>query len=347
MVYGAEPDPDVRIAELRRRRAELDREIAEAEAGNVTMLDATGQRDRYQQFATTARELLADFREVEANFRALDRALRERVAGLGGGKGEWQDEGLGDRDAIADSDQGRSFQAFYDFLLSPQRQAEFSGLLDLLAMIDVIDEPDPRLRQIHYDWLDACERTQATVRLLSDQLRRFLDDQAWVENRRVMTLLRSIEANALRLRDARPTLTAEIDGTAPVVALPMERPLYAPTARTAIDSAVEVGGDDVDPSRLFDQVYVDRSRLAASVRYALRHRPRVDLAEVVGEQPLEHGLAELVGYLGLADEAFGIVFDDTVRERVSWSDPEGVTRVAVLPRVTYVRSAVSGGSGSG
>ncbi len=347
MVYGAEPDPDVRIAELRRRRAELDREIAEAEAGNVTMLDATGQRDRYQQFATTARELLADFREVEANFRALDRALRERVAGFGGGKGELLDEVLGDRDAIADSDQGRSFQAFYDFLLSPQRQAEFSGLLDRLAMIDVIDEPDPRLRQIHYDWLDACERTQATVRLLSDQLRRFLDDQAWVENRRVMTLLRSIEANALRLRDARPTLTAEIDGTAPVVALPMERPLYAPTARTAIDSAVEVGGDDVDPSRLFDQVYVDRSRLAASVRYALRHRPRVDLAEVVGEQPLEHGLAELVGYLGLADEAFGIVFDDTVRERVSWSDPEGVTRVAVLPRVTYVRSAVSGGSGSG
>lgn len=84
-----------------------------------------------------------------------------------------------------------------------------------MAAIEAIDEPDPRLQHIHYDWLDACERTQATVRLLSDQLRRFLDDQAWVENRRVMALLRSIETHALRLRDARPTLTIEIDGTAP------------------------------------------------------------------------------------------------------------------------------------
>src|SRR5262249_28184850 len=119
MVYGAEDDPEVRLAELRRRRHELDREIADVAAGNVPLLDATGQRDRYQQFATTARELLADFREVEANFRALDRQMRERIAGFEGGKGELLDVVLGDRDRITDSDQGRGFRAFYDFLLSP------------------------------------------------------------------------------------------------------------------------------------------------------------------------------------------------------------------------------------
>src|SRR5258708_15024760 len=53
-----------------------------------------------------------------------------------------------------------------------------------------------RLRHIHHDWLDAAERTQATVRQLSDQLRRFLDDQVWFENRRVIDVLRSIEASA-------------------------------------------------------------------------------------------------------------------------------------------------------
>lgn len=337
MVYGAEPDPDVRIAELRRRRADLDREIVAAEAGDVALLDVTGQRDRYQQFATTARELLADFREVEANFRVLDRELRERVAGFEGGKGELLDEVLGDRDAIADSDQGRSFQAFYDFLLSPDRQAELTDLLERLDRIEAIDEPEPRLRHINYDWLDACERTQATVRLLSDQLRRFLDDQAWVENRRVMALLRSIETRALRLREARPALTVEVDGAAPVVALPLERPLYAPVARTMIDSSVELGAEEVDPSRLFDQVHVDRARLAASVRRALQQRPRVDLPDVVAASPLEHGLAELVGYLALTDEAFAVVFDEAVRERVGWTDGDGVARVAVLPRVTFVR----------
>src|SRR5262249_35220236 len=154
---------------------------------------------------------LADFREVEANFRALDRALRERIAGFDGSKGQLLDEMLGHRDTIAESDQGHSFQAFYDFLLSPQRQAELTDLLAGLKRIEAIEEPDPRLRRIHYDWLDACERTQATVRLLSDQLRRFLDDQAWVENRRVMELVRGIEARALALRDVRPEITVEID----------------------------------------------------------------------------------------------------------------------------------------
>lgn len=342
MVYGAEADPQVRLAELRRRRDELDREIAEVEAGNFALLDATGQRDRYQQFAATARELLADFREVEANFRALDRQLRERIAAFDGGKGELLDAVLFDRDAITDSDQGRSFQAFYDFLLSPQRQEELSELLGRVEQIDAIEEPDPRLRQIHYDWLDACERTQATVRLLSDQLRRFLDDQSWLEGRRIMEVLRGIEGKALRVRDAPPTFTVEIDGAAPVVALPMERPLYAQAPRTRIDSSVETGGDDADASRLFDHVHVDRGRLAAAVRQALRRRPSVGLAELVRTQPLEHGLAELIAYLSLRDPAFGVVFDEAVREQVSWSDRGGETLVATLPRVTFVRCLESG-----
>jgi Protein of unknown function (DUF3375) len=343
MVYGAEGDPRVRLAELRRRRDELDREIADVEAGRVALLDATGQRDRYQQFAATARDLLSDFREVEANFRALDRQLREQIAGFDGGKGELLDVVLGDRDAITDSDQGRSFQAFYDFLLSPQRQEELGELLRRVEQIEAIEEPDPRLRQIHYDWLDACERTQATVRLLSDQLRRFLDDQSWLESRRIMELLRGIESAALQVRDAPPGFTVDLDATGPAVALPMERPLYAPPTRTRIDSSVETGADVDDPSALFDHVQVDPARLAAGVRRALQRRTSVGLAEILGAQPLEQGLAELVAYLSLRDAGFGVVFDETVRERVSWSDRSGETRVASMPRITFVRSLDAGG----
>jgi hypothetical protein len=338
MVYGAEGDADLRLSELRRRRAELDREIAEVEAGNVRLLDATAQRDRYQQLASTARELLADFREVEANFRMLDRALRERIAGFEGSKGELLGEMLGDRDAIAESDQGRSFQAFYDFLLSPHRQVELTEMLARLERIEAIDELDPRLRRIHYDWIDACERTQATVRMLSEQLRRFLDDQAWLENRRVMELVRGIETRALRLRDARPEFTVDIDGAAPVLTLPFERPLYTPLSRTVIDSGVDDGVVEADPAALFEQVYVDRAQLAGQVRQGLAQRRRVGLGELLAEHPLEHGLAELVGYLSLSDASFHVVFDESAQEQVGWTDGEGAHRVATLPRVTFVRN---------
>ena len=66
---------------------------------------------------------------MEQNFRNLDRAVRERIATWEGGKATLLEEIFGERDTIADSDQGKSFRAFWDFLMSPARQDELSSLL--------------------------------------------------------------------------------------------------------------------------------------------------------------------------------------------------------------------------
>ena len=173
---------------------------------------------------------------------------------------------MGSRNSIAESDQGRSFQAFYDFLLSHQRQAELTDLLDRLARrSSIIADMDERLARIHFDWIDASERTQATVRLLSDQLRRFLDDQVWLENRRVFDLLRSIEAKALQLRDiAEPAITIDMDdhrrhgrpadGAAPVPSAGRRSAIDS----TSRDSRVR-GLRLVGPARA--RSYVDRDEL--------------------------------------------------------------------------------------
>ncbi|MEV4732022.1 DUF3375 domain-containing protein [Saccharopolyspora sp. NPDC049426] len=340
MVFGAETDPHARLEDLHRRRAALDEEIQQVERGDFAVLDDSAQRDRYQQFSATARELLADFREVEANFRDLDRGLREQIAGWEGGKGELLDEVVGSRSSIAESDQGRSFQAFYDLLLSHERQEELNELLEKVAELEAVEDSDARMRYIHHDWLDAAERTQSTVRLLSEQLRRFLDDQTWLENRRVMDVLRSIEAAALKLREQRgPAVTTELDGTAPTVALPMERPLYAPREKAALTSTDITEGDaDSDASVLFEQVHVDREVLGDAVRARLRGRDQVGLGELLRHRPLEQGLAELVGYFSLSDPTFEVVFDEAVREEVHWTDETGAPRRAAIPQVTFTRN---------
>ena len=266
MVFGAETDPDERLGELRRRRQELDDEIARVQAGELDVLEASALRDRYQQFSAMARELLSDFREVEENFRKLDRNLREKIATWHGAKGELLDDVLGSRETIADSDQGRSFQAFYDFLLSQARQDELNRLLESVHQLTEITEADPRLRHVHYDWLDAAERTQTTVRQLSEQLRRFLDDQVWSENRRVIDILHEIESCALQLREERRIpVVAELDAASPDIVLPMERPLYAPVGKATIDSgSVQPADEEADLAALLDQVYVDPRRCAAA-----------------------------------------------------------------------------------
>lgn len=304
------------------------------------MLDAVSQKDRFQQFSRTARELLSDFRQVEENFRRLDRNLREQIAGWTGSKGSLLDDAVGSRSSIAESDQGRSFQAFYDFLLSHQRQTELTDLLERIYRIEEIGEVDERLAHVHFDWIDACERTQATVRLLSEQLRRFLDDQVWLENRRVFDLIRGIESKALEVRHANVAgLTMQIDETSVTVGLPMERPLHRRPADATLDNAeVTVGSEEFDSSALLGQIYVDRARLAGSVWEALGPQDQVGLQEVLVDAPLQQGLAELIGYLSLAEPGIDVVFDAENREQVEWSaQDDEVERVADVPRVSFSR----------
>jgi len=342
IAFGTETDPEARLVELRRRRLEIDIEIAAVEAGDMPILEPAAQRDRYQQFASTAWSLLADFREVEDNFRRLDRKLRAKITAWDGSKGDLLDEVLGDRNSITTSDQGRTFQAFFDFLLSPDRQVEFVELLGRVHTLDGIGEPDQRLLRVHHSWLDAGERAQATVRLLSEQLRRFLDDQVWLENRRVMDILREIEATAVALRDIQdPDVTCFVDGTAPTIVLPMERPLYRPVDKVPLESDGIVEADeDLDPTALFEQVFVDRERLRGTLQRELTSRSQVGLAEVIERNPIEQGLAELIAYLSLDDTEFQVVFDESAHEHIEWSE-EDRTRRARVPRVTYARFETS------
>ena len=103
-----------------------------------------------------ARELLSDFREVDHNFRGLDRRVRERIPLWQGSKGALLEEIMGERDAISDSDQRRSFRVFWDFLMSSRRQGELSELFERVLALPLVIElkPDSRTRRVHYDWLE-------------------------------------------------------------------------------------------------------------------------------------------------------------------------------------------------
>ena len=222
---------------------------------------------------------------MEQNFRNLDRAARERIAAWDGGKGELLGKIFGEHDAIADSDQGRSFQAFWDFLMSPARQEELSSLLEKVFTLDAVQElkPDRRVLHIHYDWLAAGEVTQRTVAKLSAELRRYLDDKAWLENRRIMEILREIEMKALELRNGLPDGTViGLDEMTPDIRLIMDRPLYTPPQKPEIDGAIVLSsGEEIPAGALFDRVYVDKDRLAGQIRRMLQSRPQVSLPEIV------------------------------------------------------------------
>jgi uncharacterized protein DUF3375 len=340
LAEGTETDPWARIAELERRKADIEAEIRRTREGHLYLLDATRIKERYLQIAATARELLSDFREVEQNFRNLDRAVRERIATWQGGKATLLEEIFGERDTIADSDQGKSFRAFWDFLMSPARQDELSSLLARVFDLRPVQElePDRRMLRIHYDWLQAGEVAQRTVARLSEQLRRYLDDKAWLDNRRIMQLVREIEHSALTVRDTPPvgTLIA-LDEPSPDVDLTMDRPLFSPPLKPEINEVPLEGISVVPADALFEQVHVDKERLASRIRRSLQARTQISLVELVEHYPIEQGLAEIIAYFSIAADDQASIIDDSLHQTLTWIDDSGSFRKATLPVVVFCR----------
>lgn len=341
---GAETDPQLRIADLLRRRQELDDEIERIRGGELTALSSVGIRERFLIVINNARGLLSDLREVQQRFHRLDRDARSRIARWDGAKGGLLDALLANRDVIAGSDEGQSFRAFWDFLMHPQRQEEFDALLTAVLGLPAIKEsaPDPRLSRIRFDWLAAGEQAQRTVAQLSQQLRRFLDDRAWLENRRITELIQQITSIAVGLRESPPAgVVMEVEAAVAEVHLPLERPLYAPaTAPELSEAIVDLGISDADDAVLYAQYSIDLDVLTRAVQGCLMENEGVTLAHVIERHPLRRGLAELIGYLRLATDTEHLLrstIDDDQHDPVVWVDAYGDQRRASVPRITFHR----------
>lgn len=337
---GTDANVDARLADLRLRRDALDAEISRVEAGDVRLLDDRAVAERFQQFVALSRDLLADFRQVEENFRALDRSVRERIAQWDGTKGGLLAEVFGERDLITASDQGASFRAFWDVLSAVSRQDELSTRLGRITQLPAIaaTQPDPRIRRVHHDWFNAGDHTQRTVASLTAQLRRFIDDRTWLENRRIIEVIRSVEGHALAIRNAAPGRDFhDIAGIGAEISLPMERRLASSQASAPIEVEALLDDEQVDLDALFADTAIDPMVLAGNVNDLLDDRAQVTLAEVCQRYPLSLGLTELVAYLQVSDDRFERAVIDDRRDRISWDLDDDIGRAVDMPRVVFVR----------
>lgn len=343
LATGAQQDPRARIHELERRKQDIEREIERIRLGQSSPLDATQIKERYLQAADTARRLLSDFRQVEENFRMLDLRVRERIAVSLRPKGALLQEIFGETDHIRRSDQGKSFEAFWEFLMSPSHQDDLRAWLTTVHQLEAVcDLHDGAfVRDVPVLLLDAGEKVAATVAQLVEQLRRFVDDQVHLENRRILELVRAIESHAIRLKESPPLQGdfAVLDDAAPEFELPLCRVLFRPPKNPVLSQdPVEEARAELDLTQLLAQSSVDEKLLRRQITQLLRTRSQVTLADIIATYPPEQGLAEVVGYLRVAAHD-GATIDDTIIETLSLPavDRDKPTKQVQLPRVIFSR----------
>lgn len=349
MKAGTEQDPTKQLAEVDRQIAELNYQREQILDGQFRALDATGLKDRLQQFNFLHRDLVSDIREVQHNFHQLDRELRQEITLWDGTKGVLLDRVIGQCNVIDTSDQGRSFRGMWDFLLSARRQDELMALFEYVQQIpELADEMQGvQLVGAYQEWTRAAVQTQGIVAQLSKQLRRFIEDRTFLENRKIMETLQRIERSAIAIRENPPRqLGTEVDHWRASVSLPMDRRMHVPKAAEAFDTTsvidAPLAGDETDSRILFENRSVDVEALRQQVRRTLQVDDTATLVDILTSFPLTHGLGEVAAYLQLSDETFTTTLDEAAPETLQWASEtaagHATTRAATLPRVIFTRN---------
>jgi hypothetical protein len=340
LAFGASFDKDERKTELERQKAEIEAELARLERGETETLDSTKILERYYGVEDAARRLLADFKQIEQNFRDLDRETKERVIASEHSRGAVLKEVFEHRDAIVSSDQGKSFNAFWGFLMSMKTREEMAELIERVLALEPVRDMS---KAFPLDTLDnrlvsAGARVQRMTHRLNEELRFFLDERSRRESKRVGELIESFKRLALLVRETPPDSRRFIiiDGD-PEPSLVMDRPLYEPEDPVFIaKSPMHTGIPSVEADALFDLDSIDMGLIGKHIRLMLLEQPQASLSDIVNRNPIRMGAAEVLGYLSIASEP-GAASDSGKRTEIQAYNERRRTRFVVdSPDIIYL-----------
>lgn len=113
------PHQESRIASLRERIGDLEKELGAAERGEFEVLAGPQAEEGIREVYQLALSLRADFRRVEDSYREADRRLRQRILGEGQNRGDIVDSLLDSHDDLVKTPEGQVFESFHEQLVKP------------------------------------------------------------------------------------------------------------------------------------------------------------------------------------------------------------------------------------
>lgn len=296
--------PHERIEQLQAERDKIDKEIEQIRQGNFVRPSDTQLKENYFLAEETAKRLLSDFRQVEENFRALDTQTRQTIVKSNLRKADLLDNVFEQQDHLWNTDQGKSFRAFWEFLMSEKMQEELENLLEKMNGIPAIQEikKEQTVDRIKTNLVDAGDKVNRSNDGLIEQLRKFVEQKNLSESRHILHSIEQIESLLLEHREAMTSSDTwmEIEGIFKPTFV-MERPLFSPPLKVVFEkTAIQDGLSEADTNLLFGQFYVDIEELKSNIKQLLRDRSQIALSEVVHHHKPQKGVAEILAYMQIA-----------------------------------------------
>lgn len=331
LAVALSPDPQERIALLEARKVEIERELADLNAGIVHELSEAEQRERMIEVYQLAAVLSGDFRRVEDEIRRIDQILRVQMIESGGSRGDVILNLLEQEQLLTESDAGRAFEGFFQLLCDQNRSTELreqlKRLLSLPAARHLNEQQRRYLGKLMRELTRESERVFQVRRRTEEKLRQFVESGAAVEMRAVDRLLGQLERLAVGFKESAIPLRQETGLTLASGRIKIQSPAHVslnwPEEKLDTRGVEERVAHRSPTGAILDQLQtVQAMEVAQRIRDALKNSPLpLSIAALVERLPVEAGLEELVAFLRVARAVGATELPD--RESVVIRDRKG------------------------
>jgi hypothetical protein len=311
MVEYTEDDSLKRLEELRNRKAEIDKEIKRIEMGFKPEIYTNAQlRERLEWFTRLSHELLSDFREVEDNFKFIHRHIVEQHTRAEVNKGAIVGYAFEAYDALRKSDQGKSFYAFWDFLVSREGQEEWRLLTDQLMLLlqeRSIESDGDFVQNIKSLLLQQGRNVYESNDRMAEKLSRIITEKEIARHRRLRQQIGSIKELVFQFMDEDvPPCGLRLDSPVPI-RMNMERKLNLVERQgTAIVKQPANAKEKIEDferfGRMLSTSHIDRKVLWQKVEKVLEKKTTATLSEIIEIVGLTGGVGEVVSYFSFLRE---------------------------------------------
>ena len=333
LVEFSNEDREKRLELLRQKKEDIERQIESLEMGEeIEVYEDYQIEPRYNSLNKLAKELLSDFKEVDDNFKEIIKQIYKRQTDNEGKKNilNYIFDAYAE---LKDSQQGKSFYAFWEFLLSSELQKEWDELTDLLyKTLDKrnIDSKDKFLKEMKKHLFDAGEKVSKTNDRMSEKLSLIIRNNGNSDTQATKQVINDIKKLLLNTTQNKERNNVSLSYEVVELNLPLERQLNL-TPKQEIEyknvpTEASLGITELERlDKLYNHHQIDRKILRKRIDIILRENTQTTLAEVIElNNGIEKGLSELFGYIAILKEYKTVVSDDRKQE-IAFSKDKTIT----------------------
>lgn len=336
LVENTNEDYEKRIQLLEERKLEIEQQIQRIKIGEqVKIYEEFEIIPRFNQINQSAKELLSDFKEVEDNFKEITKEIYHKHAEGSLTKSDILEFTFDSLDALKESQQGKSFYAFWSFILNPDLQNKWDSLTkELYKTLEEKSIPvnDNFLKGMKKHLHSAGQRVYKANDKMAEKLSRIIRESESSKSEATKKIIQEIKRLLIEISKTqnKPEISFELE-TEIEINIPFERKLTIYQSKEiTYESKPKIADEDITTSnhlvKLFTQSNIDKDLLRKRIKDILKEKSQTTLFDVVEYYGgLDKGLPELFGYLGILkdfkhiinnDRTQGIVFDVENRKQI-------------------------------